>query len=309
MKNKILILILLITVLILPVKSNAQFDKIILQFGIGIAQPMGDMKGTFYEYKILPEKPGLGELIFVNKDLITQNYGAKTGLDFNGNIKINFDKYGIVRGVGYISFTSFNTFEASQNANMGLLYRNPSTLLVDTTFTGISLSYTFRNFGLGFGLEIAPTSFTNFATPFFGANFAINILGGELSRAEGRDTNKITFGSELRLGVNFNAGLEFKVSKQIGIVAGVKYELANLLLKSSGRSLSDRLEWGKTNAPINDDGGTIWSSLPNILGDAIPSQYSSRAKNINWLTFYLGLNWHIPTSKDKYEPVKKYRKF
>ena len=47
------------------------------------------------------------------------------------------------------------------------------------------------------------------------------------------------------MGVIFDAGIEVKFNKSIGIVLGANYNLANLLLKSTSHSITDNYESGK----------------------------------------------------------------
>ncbi|HCA43420.1 MAG TPA: hypothetical protein DEP28_09240, partial [Bacteroidetes bacterium] len=149
----------------------SQFDKPVFQLSVGISEPLDQLKGGDY---VTYTSSYLGtnynqQLIFIDSSFMKEDYKGKTGININGSAKINFDKFSIVRGVGFISFNSFNTFQAAQSGNT--LQR-----FINNTYQPISVKYNYSMsiFSLGAGLEVAPTSFTNIVSPFFGANFSFN---------------------------------------------------------------------------------------------------------------------------------------
>ncbi|MBK8550933.1 MAG: outer membrane beta-barrel protein [Ignavibacteria bacterium] len=292
MKKKILTLLLF--VFILAPAIQAQFDKPQIQLGIGVSEPYDDLKGTYYSDEIL----GDFYVQTVNPDFMTKNYGGKTGLDFFGKGKINFDKYSTVRGILNLNFNTFNTFESSKNGNIGVQVININNEL-DTVITSVSNNYTFNNFGLGLGLEIAPTSFTNLVSPYFGGSFNFNFMSGELSRTENRvDTVAMSF-SDFRMGVTFDAGIEAKVNSNFGLALGVKYDLGNLFLKNTNSGIADAIEYGKSNASMNDEEGRFYSSIYGPVLTSVRREVQSNVKEINWGTIYLAVNIGFNQPKTK----------
>jgi len=281
----------------------SQFNKPLLQIGIGIAEPFGDMKGTYYRYITLPTT-GF-QYIAADTNLFSNNYGAKTGLTFYGLGKINFDKYSLTRGVLGISFSTFNAFEPKKNGNIGKLFQNPNTGQIDTVPVGANFSYTFNTFSFSLGLEVAPLSFTDKVSPYFGARFSLNGFNSKLSYTSNNIDTTVFSADDFRMGVVLDAGIEMKFSKKIGIVLGANYNLGNLLLKSTSSSINDNYEWGKTNASINDEEGQFWSSIYNPVINSINKLYSSKQKNINWASFYLGVNIYFNTGKTTKKAPKK----
>src|SRR5690606_15053207 len=164
--------------------------------------------------------------------------------------------------------------------------------------TSVTYNYSFTNFALGFGFEVAPSAFTGLISPFAGVNLSLNFMGGELTRTEGYyDTNRVGF-SGFRIGANFNGGIEVKFNKNWGIVAGVKYDLGNLLLNNTDRSIAGRMEWGRTGVSLNDEGGEFISNIYSpIFGGGFT--YKSDEKKVNWGTIYLGLNFYPDIGKKK----------
>lgn len=285
--------------------SYSQFDKTIIQFGIGIIEPIGDSKGTYYQNKPLGSVSVLG----IDTNFMRNNYGLKTGLHLFGKAKLNFDKYAITRGVLFAAFNTFNTFEPSKSGNIGVQVININNQL-DTVLTSVNYSYTFNSFSFGLGFEVAPTAFTSKLSPYFGANLSFNMFNGKLSRTENRVDSVTTSFSDFRIGVNFDAGIEFKISKQFGLALGVKYDLGNLLLKNTNSGIADAIEWGKSNGSLNDEEGTFYSTIYEPILTSIRREVASKKKDINWGTIYLAANIYLdkpkPTKKDKEKTPKKF---
>src|SRR4030095_15709467 len=278
----------------------SQFDKPVLQFGMGIAEPFGDSKGTYYASLPLGSTYVLG----IDSNFMRTNYGLKTGLYFFGKGKINFDKYSITRGVLYAGFSTFNTFEPSKSGNIGVIVTNINNQ-TDTILESVSYSYTFNVFSFGLGLEIAPTSFTSKVSPYFGANMTFNSLNGKLSRTENRvDSVTLNF-SEFRIGFNFDAGIEYKINKNFGLALGVKYDLGNVLLKNTNGGIADAIEWGKSNASLNDEEGRFYSTIYEPVLTSNRREVASKKKDINWGTIYLSANIYLNTGKTTKKAPKK----
>jgi hypothetical protein len=279
--------------------SSAQFDKPQLQLGFGISEPYNDLKGTYYSSQVL----GSFYTLTINPDFITNNYGGKTGLNLFGKGKINFDKYSTVRAIAVFNYNTFNTFESSKSGNIGVQVLNINNQL-DTFLTSINYSYTFSNFGIGLGLEIAPTSFTNILSPYFGSSLSFNFMNGDLSRTEnGVDSVTLSF-SGFRIGVDFDAGIEAKITNNIGIALGLKYDLGNLLLKNTNSGIADDIEWGKSNASLNDEEGRFFSSIYGPVLTAVRSEVSSKQKQINWGTIYLAVNIGFDSGGSKKSKIR-----
>jgi hypothetical protein len=133
-----------------------------------------------------------------------------------------------------------------------------------------------------------------------------NSLTAKLSRTENFN-DSITFNAAaFRIGFTFDAGIEAKFSKMFGMVLGIKYDLGNVLLKNTASSISDRYQWGSTNASLNDDEGQFLSALQSPLDP--PAYYglvNSKKKNINWGTIYLGVNIYFASGSKSKTPPKK----
>ena len=77
----------------------------------------------------------------------------------------------------------------------------------------------------------------------------------------------------------------------LGVVLGIKYDMANLLLKDDARGFNERAIFGKEGIPINDKGGPYWSNLPYFAGE-YPGEFEGKSKRINFGTIYLAINFY-----------------
>ena len=285
----------LLIVLIFSSVSYSQFDHTILQFGIGIAEPFGSTsKGTYYSNQTL----GSFAVLTIDSNFMTNTYAMKTGLTFFGKAKFNFDKYAISRGVLFASFNTFNTFEPSKNGNIGVEIININNQL-DTVLTTVNYNYTFSSFSFGLGFELAPTAFTKRVSPYFGANMSFNAFNGKLSRTENNIDSVTTQFSDFRIGVNFDAGVEFKITNQFGLALGVKYDIGNILLRNTDGGISNAIEWGKTNGALNDDEGRFYSAIYGPVLSSVRREVISKEKKINWGSIYLAGNIYLDSPKKK----------
>jgi len=294
MKIKILLLVALFA--IAANVSFAQFDKFSFQISGGITNPDKGLRGNNYvnysnKYRYVNNVFNIDstfifpyEITSVDTSLISQNYGAKSGFFFQGMGKINLDKFETVRLIGSLSFSTFNAFEGSKSGYTPVFTQSYIQQ------TPISYDYNFNNFGLGLGVEVAPLSFTKVISPFANAQFNFNFMSAKLSRTTGpNDSLTINF-TDFRMGISLGAGIEFKVNPQWGIVLGAKYDFGNLLLKNNDRS--GLVAWGRTNASLNDEEGTYSSNIYDPLGTPVRDNIKSKQKDINWSSFYIGVNFY-----------------
>ncbi len=291
----------LLLVLLFTSVSYSQFDKTILQVGIGIVEPFGNTsKGTYYANEMLNGY----SMLTIDTSFMTNNYAMKTGLTFFGKAKFNFDKYSVTRGVLFAAFNTFNTFEPTKSGMIGI----PVQLIggqIDTVPSPINYSYTFNSFSFGLGFELAPTAFTKKVSPYFGANMSFNLFNGKLTSTENNLDSVNTSFSDFRIGVNFDAGVEFQISKQFGLALGVKYDLGNLLLKNTNSGIPDAIVWGKTNGSLNDEEGTFFSAIYGPVLNGLRRQVISKQKQINWGTIYLAANIYLDKPKTTGKTTKK----
>lgn len=307
MKTKFFVLFILF---VIPLSGAfSQFDKFSFQIGVGLTSPTEQLKGEspfvyipqwkgyFYNpYSQTLDSSVLYNLLMTDSNFMKENYGAGTGFSIFGAGKINIDKYNTFRGIITLGFSSFSSFESDKNGNTPFLLISPQ--FAGYTTTPVVFSNTFTAFGIGLGLEVAPTSFTNIFTPYFGGTFNFNFLNATLTRSYGRDSIKAEIGSEFRIGAALHGGLELKVTKGIDVVAGVKYDFGNLLLKNTRSSYSDAITYGKTNMSLNDGKGFYYSNLSSAEGEGY-KLYNTEDKKLNWWTFFIGVNFYPNVEKKK----------
>lgn len=153
MKRKLLYIVILFA--IISNVSYAQFDKFVFQIGAGITNPDKGLRGNDYirysnKYRYINTPLNIDstftfpyEIAYIDTNLISQNYGAKTGFFIQGMAKLNLDKYETVRLIGNINFSTFNSFEGSKSGYIPVFTQSYIQQ------TPISYDYNFNNFGLG----------------------------------------------------------------------------------------------------------------------------------------------------------------
>jgi len=293
---KIKLLLLAFVLMFFTSFSYAQFDKPSFQLGVGLVNPDMHMRGGDYlsytnQFRYVNQVLNVDttftlpyQIALVDSSLFGKNMGAKTGFYINGTAKINVDKYDVFRLVGSLSFSSFNAFQTTKSGYIPVF---------TTTYIQqrpIDYDYSLNNFGLALGIEVAPTAFTKVVSPFVGANLTFNFLNAKLSRTTGPNDSTSFNVTDFRMGLNLNAGLEFRVNPQWGFVLGAKYDFGNLLFKNIDRT--GMYEWGRTNAAINDEQGYYTANIYDPLGLPYRSNVKNEAKTLNWATFYIGVNFY-----------------
>lgn len=112
--------------------------------------------------------------------------------------------------------------------------------------------------------------------PFVGLDVTVNIWNGSFRFDNSGDTlpayYPVKMKSEARLGFQFGAGAEYSIGKDIGLIAGIKYNLANLI----GKSYSDPSALASTEIQLGDK-----------------SNNGNPARKISYLQIYGGLSFYI----------------
>jgi hypothetical protein len=187
-----------------------------------------------------------------------KDYGMRIGSNFGADAKYAFDKRGNFRGVLGISYN---------------LFMNPGD------YVSSSGTYSYRpqigilTLSLGPEYAFLPKGKIN---PFIGIDFTANFFNGSFEYDPAFLTiPNITLESASRFGVQACLGADVTLSKQFGIVVGVKYNLANLIGKDSDTSKLSQIE---TERPLNDKEYTY-------AGKTVSD------KNISYLQYYAGVSF------------------
>jgi opacity protein-like surface antigen len=202
----------------------------------------------------LPDLQGNIDLNTLVAPTTEKNFLMKLGIHFGADAKYAFDKKGNFRGVFGIGYNMFI---------------NPADLLgIGTT---IKFRPTIGILTLSLGPEYAFLPKGKF-NPFVGVDFTANFINGSYEYdPETAPFNNFTIESAARFGVQFGLGADIALGKNIGLVVGFKYNLANLIGKDS-----DTSKLTGTTRALNDkeytSGGTTIS-----------------AKNISYVQIYSGL--------------------
>ena len=192
---------------------------------------------------------------------------TKWGFNIGAVGKYTVDSLGHARVTGGFNYNSFTGSKDYSRPNGTRTYKNRVSI-----FT----------FSAGIEYNFSPKKKVN---PFAGVDLAANLFSGKIE-ASGDTLIILDRRSETRFGIIATAGVDIRLNKDVGIVIGVKYSLANLIGKETETVVTT------TSNPNFDDeeGGTlVFEEIP--LNDAETS--SNRSKTINYVQFYVGLSIYL----------------
>lgn len=178
----------------------------------GYTMTLPDLKGTF------PED--------LNNGKNPTPYFIKNGFNFGGDIKYYVDKkstFGVLFSATYSMLSSGDIGIADSTYGTGTFRTDMGILTL----------------GIGAEYDFAPKRPAN---PFVNLQFTTNIIGGKTKFDQNGGTvgsYAATMSSAVRFGAMFAAGVDVKLSKNIGIVIGGRYAFANLFGKDSTASSSN----------------------------------------------------------------------
>lgn len=178
-----------------------------------------------------------------------------------------------VFGIGY------NMFSNSTNA----IFKADSTgTLVTTSFEP---NVNVLTIALGGEWAFLPKGQVN---PFVGLDMAINFFGGDFTFGQpvyvkgAERTSPMDMKSETRVGLIFDGGVDFMVSKQVGITTGLNFNILNLI----GKGADDEAEIGPNEIDLGDSEHT--------LDDGVTVSPSKTLTSING---YLGVSFYFGAPK------------
>lgn len=196
-------------------------------------------------------------------------YYIKNGFNFGADAKYYVDKkstFGIMASLTYSMLSSGNTTVTSD------------PIWGTGTFNTKMNIFTF---GLGAEYDFAPKRPAN---PFVNVQFTTNMFTGKTSLASTGGTIgsfNLDMTAAVRFGAMFGAGVDVKLSKNLGVVIGGRYAFANLFGKDSTASSS-------TNYGLND------KESPTT---------GKSARKIAYLQFYAGVSFYFGMVSKA--PIKK----
>lgn len=242
MKSKTFLIVL---ILFLASEAFAQ-PNTTLHFTGGYSVTMGDMKGEF----------GSTQATFTaNAD--SNTYFMQDGFNFGLGIKYSPYKNRGLKVIGSISYNGF-----SQNKEY--------TEAADPVKVDLAL----RVFTFSTGLEYSRITRTSRINPFVNAEFTANFFSGNYSETyQIADAVSYSLKPASRYGFQFGGGADFVMGQRLGLMLGVKYNMANLIGKESTGDVAK--EYG-----LNDKEGVV----NNV-------KYYTR--KINFLQIYAGITLYL----------------
>lgn len=253
--RKLSVLLFAFTV-IFCISSYSQ-PKITLHLSGGYGVPLGDFKTDVPAN----ERADADYFPYYTKQLINFGLDGKLAVGKKGNFRV-------VLGAAY------NMFNNSTDA----IFRADSTgTLVTTEFKPkVNVFSVF----LGGEWAFMPKGKVN---PFVGAGLAANFFSGEFEfgqsvfvKGDQRNT-PMDMKSETRIGIIFDGGVDFMLSKNVGAILGVKYHMINPL----GKGADDPSEVGENEIDLGDQEHTE-------DGNTFPNRTISSINGYVGVSFYFG---------------------
>jgi hypothetical protein len=252
--------VLLITVYFFTGSLIAQ-PKFTIHLTGGYGVPLGDFKTEVPTN----ERADADWFPYYTKQLLNFGLDGKLAVGKKGNFRV------VLGG-------SYNMFSNSTDA---MFYSDSNkTTLVTTSFKPkVNVFSVF----LGGEWAFMPKGKVN---PFIGAGIAGNFFGGSFEFGQSvfvkgsQRTVPMDMKSETRIGIIFDGGVDFMLSKQVGAVIGVKYHMINPL----GKGADDPSEIGPNEIDLGDqehtEDGTTFA-----------------ARNISSINGYVGVSFFLGAPK------------
>ena len=216
--------------------------RLVIHVTGGYSLPLPDLAGTFPDDNTKNPVP-----LFMKS-------GYNVGADGKFYVDKKMRSFGITLSLAYMGFSTGD--------------------LTDTSGTTYG-SGNFNSFTAGLGVEYKFLTKKK-AQPFVGAEFTANFLSGKFIPTTGTES---TMKSTSRFGLTFGAGVDINLNKNIGIVAGGKYALLNLIGKSDDTSGTTATEY-----PLLDKERTVGTTTINAL-------------NLSYIQFYAGVSFYLMQPK------------
>ncbi len=252
---------------------NAQ-PKFTIHVTGGYGMPLGDFKITPPTPDNNAVNPGVN-----SPDADFYPYYTKNVFNFGADGKLAIGKKGNFRVVFGVSYNMFsNSIDAKFKANSG------------DTLPGGGVTTTFKpkvniiSINLGGEWAFMPKGKIN---PYIGAGFTGNFFGGSFTFGQSvfvkgaQRTGPMDMKSETRIGLLFDGGVDFMLSKQVGAVVGVKYHILNIL----GKGADVESEVGPNEIDLGDKEHTLddGTTSPN--------------KTLSSIQFYAGVSFYFGAPK------------
>lgn len=237
---KKLVALLIILAACFSLNNNSTFSQPQLKVHVtgGYDLPLPDLKGTY--------------------PTDTNSFLQKSGFNVGADVKYYLGKK---RNVGITLSGTYNAFTSG-----------------DITVTGGTMLGKINILAVALGVEynFMPKGKTQ---PFLGLEFTGNFFSGKYTQTPTTGTaTEQTMKSASRFGVQVGGGVDFKLSKSVGAVLGVKYNLANLIGKDSA-------------------GTTVANEFTLIDKEYTVGTTTVKSKNLSYIQVYAGVSFFFNEPK------------
>ena len=181
--------------------------KLTFDFNFGYSQPVGDFKNGISLLDTVPTS-----WPYLMRDGYNIGVTGKMTLKKVPNVKV-------VLGLNYNGFKNWGDLQVTTNEGNGVTTTNVVEFIPKVAILALSLGgeYSFK-----------PKENIN---PFVGLDFTTNFYSGSFQSNPSSNFQRSQLKAETRFGFQLGGGVDFVFSKYIGMVLGLKYNLANLIGK------------------------------------------------------------------------------
>jgi len=239
--------ILFLTTIIFGSADNSYSQaKFILNVTAGYSQPLGNFNNSI----------GINDTASADWP-----YLMKTGYNMGLTGKLTMNKEASIKLVfnfeynGFKNWGDLNTTVIVENDGKGSTETKTVQFLPDVSIITASV---------GGQYDFNPKTSVN---PFIGLDFTANFFNGNFGSNPSSDFPKNALKSETRFGLQLGGGVDFNCNDYVGVICGMKYNLANLIGKGDYES-----DVTSTQIALNDNTGS---------------------RNISYLQIYAGVSFYI----------------
>ncbi len=233
----------------------------------GYGAPLGDFKVSVPPTSPATEvnRADADFFPYYTKQMVNFGADGKLALGKNGNFRVTF-------GITYNMFSNNTT---------GLFFADSNETFVTTTFKP---KVNILSVALGGEWAFAPTQKIN---PYLGLGLTGNFFGGSFEFGQSvfvkgaQRTAPVDMKSETRIGLLFDAGLNVRLSPQVGINGGIKYHIINI----AGKGADNEAEIGPNEIDLGDK--------THLMDDGT----TSPDKTLSSFNGYLGVSFYFGMHK------------
>ena len=238
--------VIIAVVIILNSSDTFSQAKFVLNVTAGYSQPVGNFRNPIELNDTIAD-----QWPYLMKTGYNIGMTGKWSINKTGNFKLVFNlEYEGFKNWGDIYSNVYTEEDGKGSSEPGTVYFLPDVSIIVAS--------------IGYEYDFKPKSSIN---PFAGLDLTANFFGGNFGSNPSSNFPKNQLKSETRIGIQLGGGVDFNFNDYVGVVCGLKYNMANLFGKGDFES-----DISSNQFSLNDNAG---------------------GRNISYLQFYAGVSFYI----------------